>query len=175
MNGRRLLAWCLLAAWTVWAVALQSLLAGAAAPHFSWVPELAPVMLLALASRLETRDLPLAAVVVGLARAACGLEPPAAVFFGLLILAGGLRILRGVLELEGPATRAVIAGLAVFVLVLWFEAVHSLRQGLVPESLPWLAFMRMALASSLAALLLAPAIRSLPGLSPLFMRRRSAW
>jgi hypothetical protein len=175
LSGRRLLAWVLLAAWTVWAVALQSLFAAAMPAHFHFVPELAPVILLVLASRLETRDLPPAALVVALARSACGLEPPAAVLFGLLVLAGILRALRGVLELDGPATRATVAGAAAFALALWFDLVHGMRLGQLPAAPAWSALLPVALASSLAALVLAPLLRRLPGLSPLFVRRRSAW
>jgi hypothetical protein len=179
MTSRRLLAWCLLAVWTVWAVALQSLLTADAAPNLTWVPQMAPVIFLALASRLETRDLPIAALVVALARAACGLEPPASVLFGLLVLAGFVRVLRGVLELDGPATRAVLAGLTGLALACWFDLVHTMRLGFPPgqglATVAWHTFLPTALATALAALLLAPAIRRLPGLSPLWERRKSAW
>lgn len=179
MSGHRLLAWCLLGAWTVWAVALQSLLAASGQPILFWVPQMGPVIFLALASRLETRDLPVAAFIVALARAACGLEPPAAILFGLLVLAGFVRVLRGVLVLDGPVTRAVLAGMAALALALWLDVVHHMRLGFAPDpgpaAWPWGALFRTALATAAAALLLAPAIRRLPGLSPLWDRRRSAW
>lgn len=167
--------WIMLAIWSSWASAAQGLLAHPGRLHL-WAPDLGLVLLIACAGRFESRDVPLAAIVVGLSRAAFSIEPPAALLFGL-IAAGTIVVgVRSVAEVNGPLMRTAIAFVASWIFAAWLLFVHFVRveraDGAEPYSLTFLFSMwRGALVTALLALTLGPLLAYLPGLTRLRRRR----
>ena len=181
MSRGPLLPWLLLALWSTWLHAAQGWLAQGLGP---WTPDLGLVLLLGLAAKLAPEQLPPLALAVGLGRLAVSVDPPAAVLaavLGVTLLARGLRTM---LELEGPLQRTLLAGACAALVAAWLEHVHLARAvhaagaaGALPRTFEGLAAgaptWRLALATGLAALVLAPLLVRLPGLTPL--RRRRSW
>jgi len=180
------LPWFLLALWATWISAFQGLLLEqpALAP---WVPDAGLVLLLSLCSRLERRDLTRVALVIALGRLAVSVEPaPAelAASLALALLVGGLR---SVLEVGDMLARTLLALLAALALARWHALVLESRvladAGLYAESLEssWSTargalgphVLSRAAATAAFALVFAPALAHLPGLTPL--RRRKTW
>lgn len=186
MSRSRLLPWLLLAIWTTWIAALQGLLRDLPllAP---WVPDGALVLLLVLASRLETGDLPRLALVVALGRIAVSVEPPATVLAGTLAAVLVVRGLRSIVEVDDALMRTALALLGVLLLARWQGFVLATRTSAGASfhaaglSASWAeavepfgphAWSRAA-ATALLALLAGPAFAHLPGLTPL--RKRRTW
>jgi hypothetical protein len=172
--GNRPLAWIMLAVWASWTAAAQGL-AVAQTPLGSWVPDAGLVLLLACAGRFDSRDVPLAALVVGVARVAYTVEPPSAVLAGFLALAFLLRAGATVAEVDGVLARPVISGLFAWAFCGWLIFVNRVRDlGMVElfDFMPdVLAQWPVALSTALFALFLSPTLAHLPGLSPLRRRR----
>jgi hypothetical protein len=180
------LPWFLLALWSTWISALQGLALQlpALAP---WVPDVGLVLLLSLCSRLERREAPRVALAVALGRIAVSVEPPPAVLAACLGLALVVAGLRAVVELGDPLARTLLALVAALAVARWHALVLSSRAladaGLYAESLgaSWTAVrgalgphaLSRAALTALMALVFAPALAHLPGLTPL--RRRRTW
>lgn len=180
------LPWFLLAVWSTWISALQGL--ALQQPVLgAWVPDVGLVLLLSLGSRLERRDLPWVALAVALGRIAVGVEPVPAVLaacLGLALLVAGLR---SVLEVTDPLARTLLAFLAALAVARWHALVLSTRAledaSLYAGSLgaSWTAVrgafgphaLTRALATAAVALVFAPGLAHLPGLTPL--RRKRTW
>lgn len=186
MSRSAVLPWILLAIWSAWLGALQGWLGGqgSLAP---WVPDAVLVLLFALCARLDRGDLPKAAVVVALSRAAVSIEPAAALLAGVLGLVLVLRGLRSVLEIGDAAARTALAFLGVLLLARW-QALVLEREVLAAAGLAAPALERAwdgaigafgprawprAASTAVCALMFGPALAHLPGLSPL--RRRRTW
>ena len=174
MSSRPLLSWILLAVWSAWLHGLQGLWASGS----PWAADLGVVLLVVLAGRMQTADLPGMALAVALGRLAVSVDPPAAVLagcFGWVVVARGART---VVEIHGLLPRAFLAGAGALVLAAWLGLVHELRLGgtgapasvLATASAAWPA----ALSTALLALVLGPALALLPGLSPLQKKRKWA-
>jgi hypothetical protein len=175
------LAWCGVALWATWANALSEELA--ARLLGVWAPDLGIVLLVVFAARVRTSYLPWLAPVLALARCASSIEPLFAELAACLGAVGAMRALRAGLDLTprlalAAATGALAAGWTVW--LAWIAQLrvdeHFQRAALdAPATLAgWraaLEFAPGALSSALAALLLAPLVRRLPGLSVLEGRR----
>ncbi len=186
MSRSAVLPWILLAIWSAWIGALQGWL-GSRAALAPWVPDAVLVLLLSLCARLDRKDLPKAALVVGLARSAVSIEPAASLLAGVLGVVLVVRVLSSVLEIGDPPARTVLAFLGALLLARWQALVLErdvlAAAGLAAPSLAetWRdavgalgprAWSRAA-ATALCALMLGPALAHLPGLTPL--RRRRTW
>jgi hypothetical protein len=169
-----LLQWIVVATWAAWLLALRGLLGGNTELG-ALAPDLALVLVLALAAQLPRDDLPWLAVAAAFARVATSIDSPAAVLAGFLAVVAIARIARGVVEIANVVPRAVLAAISCFALQAWFAGVHSARLsassmpfGGAPESGEFaLALARAwpgALATGIAAALLAPWLSRLPGL-----------
>jgi hypothetical protein len=181
-----LLPWLLYGLWTVWLAAAQGL--ALESPGLArWVPDLGLVLLLGLAAELGRRDLPLLALVFALARASVSVASPAAIAAGALGLVLIVRGLRTVVELRDAGSRCLLAACSSLALERWHALVDARRAldqaGVGHELLAaaWDAHIgawpagawTRALATVVFAFLFGPALRHLPGLTP--MRRRSTW
>ena len=170
----RVLAWVMLAIWASWTAALQGLVV-AQTQLGAWVPDAGLVLLLACAARFDPRDIPKAALVAGIARVAYTVEPPPAVLAGFLALAFLLQATATVAEVEGAIVRPVVCGLFAWAFSAWLLFVGRVRDHSSAELLDFLplalAQWPLALSTGLFALLLAPTLAHLPGLSPLRRRR----
>ena len=164
------LGWLMLCVWAVLLVSLQSRVAELEGLR-TWTPELGVVFLVALAGHAHFRSLLLAAYWIALARIAFSVETPAELLAAYLAVALALRSLSTVFELKGLLTRLCTAGLAAWLFGWWLDFVrdwHSLPSALPSSELagrPPLG--ALILSTALATALLAPALRHLPGLSPL--------
>jgi len=184
VNPAGLLTWCAVALWATWSFALDGFLRSLTG-GFVFLPSLGWVLLSALASSLDTRELPALAFVFALARCATSIEGPAETLAACLALVGALRVLRIAIDVARPAALAVFMLLASFGTEAWFALVHQSRvqDELVhaalelPESVSWLssafASWPSFLASALAALWFAPLLRRLPGVPA--RSRTSSW
>jgi hypothetical protein len=171
------LPWILLAVWSAWLHAVQGLWA-ASSP---WAPDLGAVLLIALAARVQARDLPLVGLAIAVGRLAVSVDPPAAVLAGVLGVTALVRGLRSAVEVGGPLPRTLLAGAATLLIAAWLSFVHDFHaareaafaapgvSGLSSVSLSW----RAALTAAGVSLALGPALARLPGLTPL--RRRRGW
>jgi len=171
----RWIPWIMLCVWSAWISAGQGLLAHPARLDL-WAPDLGLLLLLACAGRFESRDVPKAALIVGLSRAAFSVEPPSALLVGLLGAGAVVVGVRSVAEVNGPLMRSVLAFLCSWVFAAWLVLVHIVRVeragGEAPLALGFvLSLWRGALVTALAALVLGPALAYLPGLSRLRRRR----
>lgn len=167
------LAWLMLAVWASWFSALQALCVSRTFLG-SWTPDLGLLLLVACAGRLHARDVPLATLVLALARLAYTVEPPAAVLAAFLATSVLCQVLRRIAELGNPAMRVGLSGLGALGLTLWFAFVHAARTGADPAGalssalLPGLA---TATTSAVLGLLFLGSLVHLPGLTPLRERR----
>jgi hypothetical protein len=186
VNRAGWLPWLLLVLWATWLEALQGLLLSQ--PLLArWVPDLSLVLLLTLASRLEVHDLPRVALAVAAGRLAVSIEPAPAVLAAMLGTVLVVRSLRSMVEVRESLARTLIAFAAALVLARWHTLVAETRAlsaaGLHAASLgrSWEASLgalgpdgaTRAVATALFALVFAPALAHLPGLTPL--RRRRTW
>ena len=117
-----------------------------------------------------------AALIVGLARVAHSIEPPAALLAGFLGVALAVQSVRRFAELEQPLVRlGLCAGAALF-FGLWLNLVHAVRTGMdvgmggLVSALGQV--MPGAVSTTFFGLLFATSFARLPGLSPL---RRQRW
>ncbi|MEE8467791.1 MAG: hypothetical protein V3T22_05020 [Planctomycetota bacterium] len=175
MRDLRWLAWAMLAIWASWlsaaqAVAVSRTLLGA------WTPDLGLLLVIALAGALRRSDVMVAALIVGLARVAHSIEPPAALLAGFLGVALAVQSVRRFAELEQPLVRLGLCAAAALIFGLWLNLVHAVRTGMevglgglgaaLPQVLPGV------LSTTFCGLVLATSLSRLPGLTPL---RRQRW
>ena len=159
-----LLPWILLAVWSAWMCALQGVL-----PSFARI-DLAVVLLVAMGARMNAEDLPLAALAAGLGRSAVSIDPPVAILSGLLGVAMITGTVRSIVDVRSPWMRAPLCALCAGTLALWLSIVHTARhpdlaQAPLSDRSLLLASAGVACATGLAALLVAPILERLPGLS----------
>ena len=179
MRGSVALAWCLFFLYAVWAAALQGLLASPRQLG-EWTPDLGLLLLFAWAARLGGGRGGLAALLLALARAGFGGDPPVALAAASLGALGLFAGLRTVLEVDRALPRAALCGLCA-----WLSArlLVSARVLAVAAELPGgfesvdsehVLAIRLwpgALLTALACLVLAPLCQRLPGLAALGRRR----
>ncbi|MCC7012580.1 MAG: hypothetical protein IT454_08470 [Planctomycetes bacterium] len=174
--------WVFVAVWLAWLHALQGALVERLALS-SWVPDLALVLLLALAAKVERAHLAYLAAAYAAARCATSIDAPVAIVAAALALTTLARIWRGVVELGNPIPRALLAASCACALHVWFALVHHVRfvaaataqaetAGRGFDPLGELAHAAPgAAASALVALVLGPWLARLPGLGALGRRR----
>ncbi len=168
-------AWVLLAVWSAWLHALQGVLGHVATG--AWTPDLGLCLFVALAPRVAAADLPRAALLLALTRATFSVDPPVAI--GAAYLAAGLATgsLRTVLDLRSAPFRTALALVLSVALSAWLGLAHDVRVAdalqFAGQSAAWggRGAWSVALATGAAALVLAPLLARLPGLSPLLQRR----
>ena len=171
MRLPRALPWCLFFLYALWLTALQGVLASPRRLG-EWTPDLGLVLVFAWAARISGGRGGLAALLVALARASFGADPPvvlAAASLGALGLFAGLQ---SVLEVDRALPRALLCGLGAWLSAQLLVAARSFAlageapggdlDGLLDQGL-WPG----ALLTALACLVLAPLCRRLPGLAPL--------
>lgn len=171
MKPAHALAFVLFVVWAGWLVAAQAWL-GRPDLCGRARPDLGLVFALALAARTEPAALPFLAFGAALARASACAEPSIVLFTGFLGVLFASLALRSIVEVQTAPWRALVAGALAFALEAWIVLAHGARDagaGFAAADLArgWPA----ALSTSLAALLVAPALARLPGLSPLRTRR----
>lgn len=171
-RSARLLAWCLFLVWGVWLFALQAWIASGSALA-RWVPDLGLMLALSLLARAEERDLPLLVFFTMLARSAVSAEPVVALLAGFMGVFALALFARSVVELTGPAWRALITGVCVLLFDAWLMLVHRARTPALATALPlqMLSALPAAMTSALLAFLCGPLFANLPGLTPLRRRR----
>lgn len=167
--------WIMLAVWSSWLAAVQGLLASPDRLDL-WVPDLSLLLLVACAGRFESRDVPKAALVIGLGRIAFSVEPPAALLVGLLVAGTIVVAVRTVAEVNGPLMRTALTALCTFGFGAWLVIVHVVRTeragGGTPIPLGFaLSLWRGALATALLGFFVGPLLAYLPGLTRLRRRR----
>ena len=171
-KSARALAWGLFLVWGVWLFSLQAWIAsGSALAH--WVPDLGLILGLSLLARAEERDLPLLAFFTMLARSAVSAEPVVALLAGFLGVFALALLARSMVELTGPAWRALITGALVLLFDAWLMLVHRVRTPGLATALPLqvVSALPAAVTSGLLAFLCGPLFAHLPGLTPLRRRR----
>jgi len=176
MRGPTPWPWVVLAVWSTWLQALVGRL-GSLEPVQGFAPDLGLVLLLVLEPRLVKRDAYLAAILLGLTRAAFSADPASAILVGTLAAVAVSRTLRAFIEVDGVLVRTLLAGGLALVHGAFLAAVHFAR--LDPAlglgfAIPGAAVLRAALATALAASIAAPALGRLPGLRPLFRDERGS-
>jgi len=153
--------------WCTWLFALQGGIASAGLVG-AFVPDLGLVVLLAICARLDRDRARRAAIVIAAVRIAFTADPPLAVVAGYVGVAWVLLALRGVVEVERLAPRALFGGLGALVLGAFWSLAHARELALrgiavpPPERLG-----AAALATALVAAAAVPWVARLPGLSPL--------
>jgi len=165
--------------WSTWIYAVCGWLAATGALG-AFVPDLGLVLLLALAPRVSPAEARVAALLVGLARAAFSADAPLAILAGLLAAVELSRALGGFVEADGVVARSLLAGAMALFLGILLALVHAARldPAVVRGSLPFPAgpVLRCALSTALAAGVAAPILARLPGLSPFAgVKRRRAF
>jgi hypothetical protein len=157
-----LFSWCAFLLWGLWLLAFQGALASGNGLA-GWTPDLGLVLLIAVDRRLSRRHARVAALLLAVARAAVSADPPLALFAGYLGVVGLTGVLRAWLEIDRPLGRALVAALCAAGLALFWTLA---RAALVPgTSLPPPQLVPSVLATAVAAVLLVPLLRRLPGLS----------
>jgi|GEM_PF-1069565 len=135
-----------------------------------WTPDLALVLLMALATSMDRGDARAVAAVVALARAALGIDTPFALLAGLWLAVELLFWSASRVRVDGRFVHAVVAALASASLTLWLRAAAALRAP-TPVPLERSAFddaLAAAVATGLVAYLLGRAPARLPGLRGLW-------
>jgi hypothetical protein len=120
-----LVAWLLAAVWAAWLGSAQGLLAARSGAR--WIPDLPLIFLLALGTRVPREDLPRAGLAVALARCATSIEPPVALLAAYLGVAALIHAVRRVIDVSGPAPRALLAGGCALLVQVWLAVVHDVR------------------------------------------------
>jgi hypothetical protein len=165
------LAWIALAVWIVVFHALRAF-ALSATPFGVLVPDLAAVLVIALAGRLAEGELYVLALCAALGRVGLSVEPPVAVLTGYLGLVGLAFVARHFVDVNGMGVRAVLAGFGVLALDAWLLFVDEVRVDLRASVVPAARFLwPAAIASAACAFVVAPALLRLPGLGSLRRRR----
>jgi hypothetical protein len=173
----RALPWILLTLWAVWIYAFQAFFA--AASWSAWVPDVALVLMLGLAARLPSADVPLVGLCVGVAGATVSVDPAASVLAAALGVVGMARGVRSVIEIKSPPVAGLLAFVATLCVRFWLAWVHETRIALElgvsapPSPGLWAAAWPGALTTALVAMLFGGVLAHLPGLTPL--RRRRPW
>ena len=174
MRGVRWVAWVMLAIWASWlsaaqAVAVSRTLLGA------WTPDLGLLLVVAFAGAFRRADVLVATGIVGLARVAHSIEPPAALLAGFLAVALAVQSVRRFAEFDQPLVRIGLCAGAALLFGLWLNLVHAVRTGVdvgmsglvsaLPSVLPGV------LSTTICGLVFAGSLARLPGLTPLRRRR----
>ena len=173
MSYARLIGWVVLCVWIVWLHAFQGLLSSDPALG-AWVPDLALLLVIGLASHLSERNFLALALVAALARIALSAHPAAAVLVGYLVIVRLAFGLRSVLDVSGVGMRALLGGVCVFGMNAWLAMVDRVRL----DARVGTGFLELsdllpgALASAAAAFFIGPLLVHLPGLTPL---RKPRW
>ena len=172
------LPWILLTLWAVWIYALQAFFA--AASWSAWVPDVGLVLLLSLAARFPSADIPLIGLCVGVARASISVDAAASVLAASLGAVGMARGVRSVIEIKSPPVAGLLAFVVALCVHVWLAWVHEVRiaSELAASAPPrlfgfWSQAWPCALSTALVAMLFGAALSHLPGLSPL--RKRRPW
>lgn len=172
MTQSRLVAWFLIAVWSLWASALEARLVDA---FGSFTPELGLMLVLGLGARLGTSQFLGLALVGALGRAALSTEPFVAILAAFLGALLALRALRSVLDVSSLWVLAIATAVAAGGAHGWSELVRESRlvHGVaLADGAVWRA-LAAAISSAVAMLLVGPAIAYLPGVTPL--KRNSPW
>lgn len=171
MTRAPVLAWVLLGVWSAWLFAVQGLVASADSLG-TWTPELGLVLVLALDGHMRGRGARGVALLVSAARIAVGTDPPLAVVAGYLGFVGLTAGLRSTVEIDRPLPRALLAAAAALGLSAYWRTCRILDAGDVVGGLDVLGVWPHAVSTAIAALFLPPVLARLPGLTPLWGRRR---
>jgi hypothetical protein len=170
--GPQVASWALFLVYCLWGVALQGILSSPRALG-EFVPDIGLLLLFAWVVRLHGARGVAAAACVGLARAAVGADPAAAVLAATLGVLGLFAGLRTFLMVDRPLPRAVLCGLAVW-LSGWF-LIETRSYALASETpavhIEGVRLWPSALVTGLACLALTAPLLRLPGLSPLARKR----
>lgn len=140
-----------------------------------WTPDLALVLLMALAARMDRGEARAAAAVVALARAALGVDTPFALLAGLWLAVELLFWSATRVRVDGRFVHAAVVALAAASLTLWLRAAASLRAP-TPVSLERGAFedaLAAAVASGLLAYFVGRVPARLPGLRALWHKEET--
>jgi hypothetical protein len=165
-----LFAWLCLGVWGTWIFALQGLLASSALRR--WTPDLGLLLLVALTLRLGPARARWAAAWVALLRVGFSADPPLAILAAYLGFVGVCHLVREAIDLERPLARALLACAGALGCAWLWTSARALELAADGIHAPLERFAwPSALATGLAALVLAPALGRLPGLSPLARRR----
>ena len=175
MRLPRLVPWCLYFLYALWAAALQGVLASPRQLG-EWTPDLGLCLVFAWAARLDGGRGGLAAILVALARASFGADPPLMLAVASLGALGLFAALRAVLEVDRAVPRALLCGACAWLSAQLLVAARSVAlaaeapgegQGAALAVRLWPG----ALLTALFCLLLVPVCRRLPGLAPLARTR----
>lgn len=170
MSRAPLFAWLCLGVWATWIFALQGLWAASGARR--WTPDLGLLLLVGLTLRLGPARARWAALWVALVRIAFSADPPLAILVGYLGFVGVCHFVRGAIELERPLARALLAGAGAALCAWLWTGARALELAADGIHAPLQHFAwPSALATGLAALVCAPALGRLPGLTALARRR----
>jgi hypothetical protein len=169
MKPVRWLAIALFTCLLVWSALLESALR----VHWGgWTPQLALALSLSVLSRAEERDWWWLLAGTLWARGLVAAEPAAVVLAGTALVLWGAFVARGVLDLAGPAGRA-LAAVSASLCLGGLSALASFAGVEGSSALAWAAgadALRAALGTGLCALLLGGLLQSLPGLGSLARR-----
>lgn len=177
MTWSRGIALLMLAVWGSWMCAGQAFVA-THTPGGAFAPDVSLVLLVMVAGALPRQEGFGAALVLGLARAAHTVDPPAAVLASALLALVAARGVRRVVDFDLPLARAGAAALAALVVSVWLGLVAAARAsstgvGGASERLTdgLLAAPAAALTAAILAFVFGPILLRLPGLTPLRKRR----
>lgn len=181
MSPERISAWLWAALWAAWSFAARGFVADTlgAGP---WMPDLGLALLVVLGARLPREDLPWLGLLFGTARCAVSIDPPVANLAVALGVVALTRALHGVVDVQRPLTRALLAFVCALGSEAWLALAHfaRLRDEAARALLdgPTLATPDLAaaagkgaLATALCVLVLGEALVRLPGLSALWRSR----
>lgn len=164
------ISWVLVGVWSAWLFALQGLCASSERLG-PWTPDLGLVFLLALEGRLTRPGARALALLIAAARIAVGTDPPIAVVVGYLGIVGLASWLRSMVEIDNALPRTLIAFCATLALASYWQVCQGIAlAGEVPLVDPLVLWPHLV-GTALSALVLAPFLARLPGISPLWRRR----
>jgi len=179
VNRYRVLPWLMLAVWTSWLTALQAL----CVTHVGlgrWVPDIGLLLVATCATHFLERDALRAVWVLGLARIAFSVDPPAAILAGYLLTALCVARVRAFAEIEGRFATMSLVTVFAWGFAAWLEAVHQIHDAqsfgsawhpasvaLSALGVTWPA----GVVAALFGMACGPLLVYLPGLSPLRRRR----
>lgn len=171
MRLPRAIPWGLFFLYALWAAALQGVLASPRQLG-EWTPDLGLCLVFAWAARLDGGRGGLAAILVALARASFGADPPVILCAASLGALGLFAALRAVLEVDRALPRALLCGTCAWLSAQLLVAARSFAlaseaPGEGPGGALALPLWPGALLTALACLFLVPVCRRLPGLAPL--------
>lgn len=164
------ISWVLVGVWSAWLFGLQGLCASSASLG-RWTPDLGLVFLLALEGRLTRSRARGLALCIAAARIAVGTDPPIAVVVGYLGIVGLASWLRSMVEIDNPLPRALLAAAGTLLLASYWQVCQGIAlAGEVPAVQAFSLWPHLV-GTAAAALVLAPMLARLPGISPLWRRR----